>query len=78
MTGYFHILAALATLANSNLAFVSLDDTIKIWNPNTVKLAYTLKGHTNIVTSLVTLSNGNLAFGSWDDTIKIWDSNTIH
>ena len=72
MKGHTNIVYTLATLSNGNLASGSYDYTIKIWNPNTGSLVYTLTGHTFWVLTLATLSNGNLASGSYDFTIKIW------
>jgi WD40 repeat protein len=43
-----------------NLATGSYDSTIKIWNPNTGTLVFTLSGHTHWIYSLATLPNGNL------------------
>jgi WD40 repeat protein len=50
--------------------------TIKIWNPNSGALLYTLTGHTIGLMTLATLPNGNLASGSADSTVKIWNPNT--
>jgi len=76
LTGHTNAIYRLAILPNGNLASGSLDNTIKIWNPNTGSLVFTLKGHTNLVSTLAILSNGNLASGSFDNTIKIWNPNT--
>jgi WD40 repeat protein len=67
---------ALATLPNGNLASGSYDSSIKIWNPNTGTLVYTLILHTNTVFALATLQNGNLASSSGDTSICIWNPNT--
>jgi len=66
----------LTTLPNGNLASSSGDSTIKIWNPNTGSLVYTLTGHTSDVLTSVILPNGNLASSSADNTVKIWNPNT--
>jgi hypothetical protein len=72
LTGHSDYVYSLATLSNGNLASGSVDNTVKIWNPNTGSLVYTLTGHSDYVYSLATLSNGNLASGSVDNTVKIW------
>jgi WD40 repeat protein len=64
LTGHTNIVNTFAILLNGNLASGSYDNTIKVWNPNTGSLVYTL-------TSLATLPNGNLASGSLDSTVRI-------
>ncbi len=77
MTGHLLCVYTLATLANGNLASGSYDKTVKLWNPNSGSLVYTLTGHTNTVFTLATLPNGNLASGSDDNTINIWNLNSL-
>jgi len=50
---------------------VSGDISVKIWNPNTGSLIYTLTGHTDIDYALATLLNGNLACAV-QSRINIW------
>jgi WD40 repeat protein len=57
LTGHTNIVYTLAILSNGNLASGSADSTVKIWNPSTGSLVYTLTGHTNAVWTLATLPN---------------------
>jgi len=63
---------ALATLPNGNLASGS-GSYIRIYDPKTGSLVFTLTNHTSYVYALAILPNGNLASGSYDDTVKIWN-----
>jgi WD40 repeat protein len=80
LTGHTNMVLGLVALPNGNLASGSNDFTIKIWNPNTGSLLYTLYGHRGSM-CIILLSNGNLASattstGTGDTVIRIWNPNT--
>ena len=50
------------------------DETIKIWNLESMALIKELKGHSNDVISIAFSPDGKtLVSGSKDETIKIWN-----
>jgi Serine/threonine protein kinase len=52
----------------------SEDQTIRLWNPETLKQRLTLKGHTGQIYGLSFSATGEqLASAGWDGTIRIWD-----
>lgn len=55
----------------------SLDNTIKLWHPDTGEEVRTLTGHDGEVFSVAISPDGQtLVSGSWDNTIKLWDLDT--
>lgn len=54
----------------------SEDNTIKIWNPNTFALVFTLIGHSSDVLTLELLSVGFLVSGSDDKYAMVWNVTT--
>ncbi|NEQ82242.1 MAG: hypothetical protein F6K26_18900 [Moorea sp. SIO2I5] len=55
----------------------STNSTIKVWNLETRKLSFVLKGHRKEITSLAITPDGKyLVSGSKDKTIKIWNLET--
>jgi WD40 repeat protein len=62
------------TSDNNKIVSGSGDNTIKVWDMNTVGLLSALEGHTSRVTSIATTTeNSKIVSGSYDNTIKIWD-----
>jgi eukaryotic-like serine/threonine-protein kinase len=58
-------------------ASVLVDSTVKIWDTQTGKLVFTLKGHGDSASSVAFSSDGKtLASASRDQTTRIWDLNT--
>ncbi len=56
------------------LASVSWDGTIRLWDLASGQQVNTLPGHADRITSLVYSPDGaRLASGSWDGTIRLWD-----
>ena len=68
----FTYLIILYFFSNKRHAFIIKNVTIKIWDPNTGLLKFTLLRHINSIYKLIVLPNGNLASGYFDFTIKIW------
>ncbi len=61
------------------LASGSEDNTVRLWDTETLKELATLTGHTSNVNSAVFSPNGKLlASGSWDKTIRLWDLQELH
>lgn len=54
------------------LISASYDKTIKLWNLNTGRCDFTLRGHNEWVSS-VDCNAEIICSGSWDSTVKIWD-----
>ena len=53
------------------------DNTVMIWDANSVDEIKSLKGHSDNVQSVSWSPDGRyLASGSWDETIIIWDANS--
>lgn len=70
MTGHTNLISSMVLLKNENLATVSNDSTIKIWNPEAGDLMKTI--YLNRVT---VLPNGFLV-SSLNNTISIWNTDT--
>jgi WD40 repeat protein len=63
----------LVILPNSNIVSGSWDETIKIWQSESLfECIATLYGHTYTVNTLAILPNSNIVSGSGDTTFKIW------
>ena len=55
------------------LATCSADNTVRIWNADTLAAVKTLSGHTDWVYTIAFSPNGNLiASGSWNGEVKVW------
>ncbi|WP_233849335.1 hypothetical protein [Paraburkholderia sp. HD33-4] len=52
---------------------LTVDSTIRLWNPASGMCEATLEGHSVSVDALVVLADGRLASGSWDTTIRLWN-----
>ncbi|KAG0278533.1 hypothetical protein BGZ95_003756 [Linnemannia exigua] len=60
---------------NSAIASGSWDDTVCLWDAQTVAPGPILGGHTNIVTSVAYSPSGQqIATGSFDKTVRLWNS----
>jgi hypothetical protein len=61
----------------NKIASGSIDNTIKIWDGNSLQLLKTLEGHSSYVNSVSWNHDGSqIVSGSDDQTIKIWDGST--
>jgi len=59
------------------IATGSMDETAKVWDIETGKELYTLKGHEGELISLNFNADGDkILTGSFDMTAKIWDTRT--
>lgn len=58
----------------------SRDNTLRIWDINTVQCLHTLIGHTDYITCVKRIcgvgNNTTIVSGSCDNTVRIWDNNT--
>jgi WD40 repeat protein len=55
------------------LATCSADNTVRIWNADTLAAVRTLSGHTDWVYTVAFSPDGNLiASGSWNGEVKVW------
>lgn len=60
------------------LASCSMDMTAKVWDLNSLRCRYTLRGHTDSVNSIEFLPYSNtLLTCSADKTISLWDARTV-
>jgi WD40 repeat protein len=61
----------------TRLASASLDQTARVWNPDTGGALTVIKGHTNWVLSVAWSPDGTqLATGSTDHSVRLWDAAT--
>ena len=62
-------------MSDGNLGFGSRENSVKLWNPNTGSLVYTLIKYSSYVYALATLPNGYLASGSIKiiTQLKFWN-----
>ena len=58
----------------NKLASSSKDNTVKIWNTETLSILFNLSGHSGAVTKVIWGGSGYLYTASQDRTIKVWDS----
>ena len=73
LEGHKHDVRDICVIDKDHFASSSLDNTIKIWNINTLSCEQTLEGHTSNVIDIIKLKGSdNLASCSYDYTIKIW------
>lgn len=57
------------------LATGSADNTVILWNVDTLEILATFKGHSETISSLAFSSRSDrLASGSYDGTVKLWDT----
>lgn len=63
-------------ITTSNQIIFASFSKILIWNFKTMKLEFTLLGHTDEITNIIKLSNKYMASGSKDGNIKIWNLQT--
>jgi WD40 repeat protein/Tfp pilus assembly protein PilF len=60
-----------------HLAIGTRDGYVTLWNADTFKPVWSVKGHSGIVDQLsFSVDNTRLASGSWDKSIKIWETET--
>ena len=65
-------------LPGNRLACGYADDTVKIWNIETKRCEFTLKGHSSFPRTLAVLPCNTLVSGSNDGTVKLWNTGTGH
>jgi WD40 repeat protein len=73
MNGHTTAAVQLIQINANQVATVSLDSTMRVWDIATGNLVNTYNGHTGIVASLTVLPSGWLASGSFDGTIRVWN-----
>ena len=60
------------------LASCSMDNTAKVWDLNSLRCRYTLRGHADSVNSIEFLPFSNtLLTCSADKTLSLWDARTV-
>ena len=60
------------------LASCSMDNTGKVWDLNSLRCRYTLRGHTDSVNSIEFLPFSNTLLScSADKTLSLWDARTV-
>jgi len=53
------------------------DRTVNVWDAETGRQTFTLRGHLGAVNSVSFSPDGKwIASGSWDNTLKVWDAQT--
>lgn len=50
--------------------------TIKVYNPETQRIEWILRGHQSFIQSMIILPSGELMSGSYDHTLRIWNLDT--
>lgn len=70
---YTNLIRALIKLSDGTLASGGDDNTIRLWNSQTLECLKTFKGHSEYIRALTQVSDDALASGSQDNTIKLWD-----
>ncbi|NEO77258.1 hypothetical protein [Moorena sp. SIO4G3] len=75
---FYESLTTLSITPDGNYVIAgSINSTIKVWNLQTKKLCFVLKGHQEEITSLAITPDGKyLLSGSKDKTIKLWNLET--
>ena len=73
LRGHSSVVNQVCDLHNGNNISVSVDCTLKVWDPASWECVATLEGHYNVVTSCCVLANGNVVTASYDQTLKFWD-----
>jgi WD40 repeat protein len=75
LNGHTNHVTCIEVLQDGRVCTGSLDNTIRIWNPETGDNVVTLQEHTDGVTCLKVMNDGRICSGSKDSTIKIWNDN---
>jgi WD40 repeat protein len=61
---------------NDSLISTSTDNTVKVWDINTMKCINTLRGHTHDVRTGVVINQYAVLSGSRDTTLRLWNTET--
>jgi WD40 repeat protein len=74
LEGHNQWIQCLSSLNDGNIASVSVDKTIKVWNISKYYCTLTLQNE-NTIDTIVALPNGNIISCSENGNLEIWDSN---
>ena len=73
LSGHEHSVRSFCQIDDNYFASTSFDNTIKIWDINTLENVNTLKMHQSNVICIIKLKDNRLASCSNDKTIRIWE-----
>ncbi|KAL4433374.1 hypothetical protein ABPG74_017478 [Tetrahymena malaccensis] len=74
VSGHTRQINSICTYGPNKVATGGEDNTIRLWNLETMECLLCLRGHTQGVRDLISLPNGFLVSASYDKLIKIWNT----
>lgn len=70
------VICCIAVRSDGSIIIGSVYGKLKILDPCTGEIKYTLDGHSGLISCIHVLNDERIVSGSYDDTLKIWDLNT--
>jgi WD40 repeat protein len=76
MSGHTSSTNGLTQINENQIASISNDNTMRVWDTSAGTLVNTYNGHTSSICSVVVLPGNLIATGSADKTIRLWNMET--